>query len=126
MKDDQQKEIRVLIVDDERLARANLRGLLEEHRYVRVVGEARNITEAEKILNELPIDLVFLDIQMPGGSGFDLLKRLEYRQNIIFVTAYDHYVTRALGSQALDCLLKPVDPDRLGESLQKALLLIEK
>jgi len=126
MKDDQQKKIRVLIVDDERLARANLRGLLEEHQHVRVVGEARNITEAEKILNELPIDLVFLDIQMPGGSGFDLLERLEYRPNIIFVTAYDHYVTRALGSQALDCLLKPVDPDRLGESLQKALLLIDK
>ncbi|HBL24160.1 MAG TPA: hypothetical protein DDZ40_08590 [Deltaproteobacteria bacterium] len=126
MKNDQQKEIRVLIVDDERLARANLKGLLEEHQYVRVVGEARNITEAEKILRELPVDLVFLDIQMPGGSGFDLLERLECRPNIVFVTAYDHYVTRALGSQALDCLLKPVDPDRLGESLQKALLLIEK
>jgi two-component system LytT family response regulator len=126
MKDNQKKEIRVLIVDDERLARANMKGLLEEHGYVRVVGEARNITEAEKILGELPVDLVFLDIQMPGGSGFDLLKRLEYRPNVIFVTAHDQYVTRASESQALDCLLKPVDPDRLGESLQKALLLIEK
>lgn len=126
MKDDQQKEIRVLIVDDERLARANLKGLLEEHRYVRIVGEARNITEAEKILGESPVDLVFLDIQMPGGSGFDLLKRLKYRPNVIFVTAHDEYITRASESHALDCLLKPVDPDRLGESLQKALLLIEK
>jgi len=105
----------------------NMKGLLEEHGYVRVVGEARNITEAEKNPRaKLPVDLVFLDIQMPGGSGFDLLKRLEYRPNVIFVTAHDQYVTRASESQALDCLLKPVDPDRLGESLQKALLLIEK
>lgn len=125
MKDKQQKEIRVLIVDDERLARTNLKGLLEEHSYVRIVGEARNITEAEKILCELPVDLVFLDIQMPGGSGFDLLKRLECRPNVIFVTAHEQYVTQASGSQALDCLLKPVDPDRLVESLQKALPLIE-
>lgn len=121
MEMEQRKEIRVLIVDDERLARANLKGLLKEHCYVRVVGEARNIAEARKILDETPVDLIFLDIQMPGGSGFDLLETLETRPHVVFVTAYDHYVTQASTSQALDFLLKPVDPDRLGEALRKAL-----
>ncbi|MDD3845057.1 MAG: response regulator [Syntrophorhabdaceae bacterium] len=121
MEKDLKTHIRVLIVDDERLARANLKGLLKEHSYVSVVGEARNITEARKILDEVPVDLIFLDIQMPGGSGFDLLEQLEQRPHVVFVTAYDHYATQASGSGALDFLLKPVDPDRLGESLQKAL-----
>jgi len=121
MKEEQEREIRVLIVDDERLARVNLRGLLGEHPYVRIVGEARNTTEARKILAETPVDLFFLDIQMRGGSGFDLLETLEHRPYVVLVTAHDHYVTQASASQALDFLLKPVDPDRLGESLQKAL-----
>ena len=121
MKEEQEREVRVLIVDDERLARVNLRGLLGEHPYVRIVGEARNITEARQVLNEAPVDLIFLDIQMPGGSGFDLLETLEHRPQVVFVTAHDHYATQAEASQALDFLLKPVDPDRLGESLQKAL-----
>ncbi len=126
MEKDQKTEIRVLIVDDERLARANLKGLLKEHCYVRVVGEARNITEARKILDEVPVDLIFLDMQMPGGSGFDLLEQLDHRPQVVFVTAYDHHATRASGSHAIDLLLKPIDPDRLGESLQKALLCQEK
>ena len=121
MKEEQEREVRVLIVDDERLARVNLRGLLGEHPYVRIVGEARNIAEARQILDETPVDLIFLDIQMPGGSGFDLLEALKRRPYVVFVTAHDHYVTQASASQALDFLLKPVDPDRLGESLQKAL-----
>lgn len=121
MKEEQEREVRVLIVDDERLARVNLRGLLGEHPYVRIVGEARNITEARQVLNEAPVDLIFLDIQMPGGSGFDLVEALEHRPQVVFVTAHDHYATQAEASQALDFLLKPVDPDRLGESLQKAL-----
>ena len=121
MKEEQESEIRVLIVDDERLARVNLRGLLDEHPYVRVVGEARNIAEARRVLDATQVDLIFLDIQMPGGSGFDLVETLEHRPHVVLVTAHDHYVTRASASQALDFLLKPVDPDRLGESLQKAL-----
>lgn len=121
MKEGQEREVRVLIVDDERLARVNLKGLLSEHPYVRVVGEARNITEARQVLNATPVDLIFLDIQMPGGSGFDLLETLEHRPHVVFVTAHDHYVTHASASEALDFLLKPVDPDRLGESLEKAL-----
>ncbi len=121
MKEKQERKIRVLIVDDERLARVNLRGLLGEHPYVRIVGEARNITEARQILDKTPVDLIFLDIQMPGGSGFDLLETLEHQPYVVFVTAHDHYATQASASQALDFLLKPVDPDRLGESLQKAL-----
>jgi DNA-binding LytR/AlgR family response regulator len=87
MKEEQEGEIRVLIVDDERLARVNLRGLLGEHPYVRIVGEARNIAEARQILDETPVDLIFLDIQMPGGSGFDLLEALERRPHVVFVTA---------------------------------------
>jgi two-component system LytT family response regulator len=121
MKEEQEREVRVLIVDDERLARVNLRGLLGEHPYVRIVGEARNIAEARQVLKEAPVDLIFLDIQMPGGSGFDLVETLEHRPHVVFVTAHDHYATHASASQALDFLLKPVDPDRLDESLHKVL-----
>lgn len=121
MKEEQEREIRVLIVDDERLARVNLRGLLGEHPYVRIVGEARNIAEARRVLDATQVDLIFLDIQMPGGSGFDLVETLEHRPHVVFVTAHDHYAAQASASQALDFLLKPVDPDRLGESLHKVL-----
>ncbi|NLT22054.1 MAG: response regulator [Syntrophorhabdus sp.] len=121
MKEGQEREVRVLIVDDERLARVNLKGLLSEHPYVRVVGEARNIEQARRVLDATRVDLIFLDIQMPGGSGFDLVETLEQRPHVVFVTAHDHYATQASASQALDFLLKPVDPDRLGESLQKVL-----
>jgi two-component system LytT family response regulator len=119
MKNDPEQELSVLIVDDERLAREKLRGLLKKHWNVRIAGEARNADEAEKMIAEIRPDLVFLDIQMPGGSGFDLLERLEDPPFIVFVTAYDRFAIRAFEVNALDYLLKPVDPERLEKALRR-------
>jgi len=113
MKNEPGQELSVLIVDDERLAREKLRGLLKRHWNVRIAGEAKNSAEAEEMIREVRPDLVFLDIQMPGGSGFDLLERLEDPPFIVFVTAYDQFAIRAFEVNALDYLLKPVDPERL-------------
>ncbi len=120
MKNVPEQEFSVLIVDDERLAREKLRELLKKHWNVRIAGEARNADEAETMITETRPDLVFLDIQMPGGSGFDLLERLEDPPFIVFVTAYDRFAIRAFEVNALDYLLKPVDPARLEEALKRA------
>jgi len=114
------EEIRALIVDDERLARENLKELLKDQWDVRIIGEARNADEAERMINALSPNLVFLDIQMPGGSGFDLLARLEDPPSVIFVTAYDQYAIRAFEVNALDYLLKPIEPERLKNALRRA------
>jgi two-component system LytT family response regulator len=106
-------------VDDERLARENLRGLLAAHEEIEVVGEARHAEEALQMIAEQHPDLVFLDIQMPGGSGFDLLERLEFPPPIIFVTAFDNYAIRAFEVNALDYLLKPVEPERLARAIKR-------
>jgi len=121
VKNDPERELSVLIVDDERLAREKLRGLLKKHWNVRIAGEAKNADEAEKMIGEAQPDLVFLDIQMPGGSGFDLLERLEDPPFIVFVTAYDRFAIRAFEVNALDYLLKPVDPERLKGALGRAI-----
>jgi len=106
-----------LIVDDERLARKELNRLLAEFPEVEVVAEAVNADDAaEKIKTHQP-DLVFLDIQMPGKTGFDLLETLENPPRIIFTTAYDEYAIRAFEFNALDYLLKPIEPDRLKQAL---------
>ncbi|MEX2299836.1 MAG: response regulator [Bryobacterales bacterium] len=111
--------MKALIVDDERLARQELRRLLAAHAEIDIVGEARSGEEAlERIQQESP-DLVFLDIQMPGLSGFDLLERLEDLPQIIFTTAYDEYALKAFEVNALDYLLKPVAPERLDAALRK-------
>jgi len=117
VKNDPERELSVLIVDDERLAREKLRGLLKKHWNVRIAGEAKNAAEAEEMIREEQPDLVFLDIQMPGGSGFDLLERLEDPPFIVFVTAYDRFAIRAFEVNALDYLVKPVDPGRLKGAL---------
>lgn len=114
-----EQNLRVLIVDDERLARENLRDLLGDHPQILVVGEARNAAEAEKMIAAERPDLVFLDIQMPGGSGFDLLARLENPPLIAFVTAYDRFALRAFEVNALDYILKPIDLDRLRKCLRR-------
>ncbi len=118
MSNDPRPEIRTVIVDDERLARQNLRDLLSGHPYVHVIGEAADAAAArETIARERP-DLVFLDVRMPGGSGFDLLDKLEDRPSVIFVTAYDEFAVGAFTSDAFDYLLKPVVPDRLSFHLR--------
>ena len=109
-----------LIVDDERPARSELRRLLGAHAEVAIVGEAANADEAEARLSELPVDVLFLDVQMPGATGFDLLERLETLPLVIFTTAYDEYAVRAFEVNAFDYLLKPIRPERLAAVIDKA------
>lgn len=113
--------IRALLVDDERLARVELRRLLESHLEIQVVGEASHVDEAMNSIRELAPDLVFLDVQMPGATGFDLLEKLEAPiPEVIFVTAYDEHALKAFDYNALDYLLKPIDPARLAEAITRA------
>lgn len=108
-----------LIVDDERLARENLRDLLAAHKEIAIRGEAGTAAEARTLIAAQRPDLIFLDIQMPGGSGFDLLAGLESPPPVIFVTAFDDYAIRAFEVNALDYLLKPVEPERLARALER-------
>jgi two-component system LytT family response regulator len=109
--------MKALIVDDERLARLELRRLLAEHPEVEVVGEARSGEEALVLTPQLAPDLLFLDIQMPGMTGFDLLERLEDLPQVVFTTAYDQYAIQAFEVNAPDYLLKPIVPARLAAAL---------
>jgi two-component system, LytTR family, response regulator len=111
--------MRALIVDDERLARVELARLLAAHPEVEIAGEARNGEEALDLIQKLTPDLVFLDIQMPGMTGFDLLERLDDVPPVIFTTAYDIYAIKAFEVSALDYLLKPIAPARLAAALGK-------
>jgi two-component system LytT family response regulator len=115
--------MKALLVDDEPLARIELRRLLKPHASIEIVGEAANIDEAEERIGRLAPELVFLDIRMPGGTGFDLLERLGNVPRIIFTTAYDHYAVKAFDVNALDYLLKPIEPDRLATALDKVRLV---
>ena len=111
--------MKALVIDDSRLARNELKRLLKEFDKVEVMGEAANAMEAkEKIENDKP-DLVFLDIQMPGKNGFELLEELEYIPEVIFTTAYDEYAIKAFEYNALDYLQKPVQKDRLAGAISK-------
>lgn len=118
--------IRTLIVDDERLARQELRKLLANHTQINVIEEAGNAMEAKEKIEEHRPDLVFLDIQMPGKNGFEMLEELDYTPVVIFVTAYDEYALKAIEVSALDYILKPVEDIRLAESLDRATKEIEK
>jgi two-component system LytT family response regulator len=109
--------MRAILVDDERLARKELRRLLLKHPHVEVVGEAANADNARLLLSELQPDLVFLDVQMPGESGFDFLMKLDSFPAVIFTTAFDQFALKAFEFGAYDYLLKPVEPARLAASL---------
>lgn len=118
--------MKALVVDDSRLARNELKRLLKDFDHVQVIGEAANAMEAkERIETEKP-DLVFLDIQMPGKNGFELLEDLEVIPEIIFTTAYDEYAIKAFEYNALDYLLKPVQKDRLAGAINKVVDKQEK
>jgi two-component system LytT family response regulator len=109
--------MKAMIIDDEPPARRELRRLLTDFSWVEVIGEAGNIEQAAGMIESLSPGLIFLDIQMPGGSGFDLLTRLEHLPEVIFTTAHDEHAVRAFEVDALDYLLKPIDPTRLAEAL---------
>lgn len=111
--------MKALIIDDERLARKELMKLLEEHPTIEVAGEAANADEAEKMIEELNPDLLFLDIQMPGRTGFQLLESLDTVPMVVFTTAYDEFAIKAFEVNALDYLLKPIQPERLAEAVRK-------
>jgi two-component system LytT family response regulator len=111
--------MKVLIVDDERLARVELRRLLAAHPEVEIVGEAKNAAEAEVKIKERRPDFIFLDVQMPSRNGFELLQEMRNPPRVIFVTAYDQHSLRAFEFGAIDYLLKPIDPARLARALAR-------
>ncbi|MCK8600499.1 LytR/AlgR family response regulator transcription factor [Desulfoferrobacter suflitae] len=110
-----------VLVDDERLAREKLRALLRAYQHIVVVGEADSAERALQVIQSIRPRLVFLEIQMPSGSGFDLLDQLEDPPAVIFVTAYDQYAIRAFEVNAVDYLLKPIHPERLETALKRVL-----
>ena len=116
------KKIRTLIVDDEPLARQNLRMLLEDDPEIKIISECRNAQEALKVIKTQSIDLLFLDVQMPELTGFDLLKKIDYSKipAIVFVTAYDQYALSAFEVHAIDYLLKPFTDERFEKALKQA------
>ena len=118
--------IRAIIIDDERLARNELKKLLLDHSDIEVIEEAANVDDGIEKIELLNPDLIFLDIQMPGKTGFDLLAEVEKAPRVIFTTAYDEYAIKAFEVNALDYLLKPVEPKRLADAIQKLHIEISK
>jgi two-component system LytT family response regulator len=115
--------MKALIVDDERLARVELRRLLTPFKEINIVGEAVNTEDALEKISKLNPELIFLDIQMPGKNGFELLEELDSVPTVVFTTAYDEYALKAFEYNAMDYLLKPIEPKRLEETIKK---LVEK
>ncbi len=111
--------IKSIIIDDERLARKELRSLLENVKDLEIMDEFENADAALEAVNTLNPDLIFLDIQMPGKSGFDFLAELDRSPEVIFTTAYDEYALKAFEVNALDYLMKPIEDDRLKEAVEK-------
>ena len=111
--------MRALVIDDERLARKELINLLNQLETVEVVGEAVNVEDAKEKIDQLHPDVIFLDIQMPEKTGFDLLEELDNLPHVIFTTAYDEYALKAFQVNALDYLLKPIEPKRLEDAVLK-------
>jgi two-component system LytT family response regulator len=113
--------MKAIIIDDERLARQELKTLLSEYKEIEIVGEANNAESAIESIKNLKPDVIFLDIQMPGKNGFEILEEISGLPEVVFVTAYDEYAIRAFEVNALDYLLKPVQASRLSETVKKIL-----
>jgi two-component system LytT family response regulator len=111
---------KTIIIDDEELARERLKRLISDFpEYIRIVGEAVNGDQAESLIETLKPDLVFLDIQMPGKNIFEVLKDLKHKPMVVFCTAYDHFAIKAFESFSLDYILKPVEKERIGQTIDK-------
>lgn len=113
------KTFKTILIDDERLAREELKSLLKDYHEIEIIDEAKNGEEGIEKIKELKPDLIFLDINMPGMNGFEMIKYLEEIPRVIFITAYDEYALKAFEVNALDYILKPVDPERMREAIQK-------
>ena len=113
------EKLRTIIVEDEELARNLMKSFLKENENIEIIAECENGFEGVKLINEMKPDLVFLDIQMPKITGFELLELLEHKPHIIFATAYDQYALKAFEFNAADYLLKPYSKDRLNEAVEK-------
>ena len=111
--------MKAILIDDERMARQELRRLLVAHPQVEVAGEARTGEEALRLIEEHSPDVLFLDVRMPGMSGFDMLEQLDSVPQVIFTTAFDQYALKAFEVSALDYLVKPVAPERLAKAIGK-------
>ena len=118
--------MKTLVIDDSRLARNELKRLLKEFDNIQIVGEAASVDEAIEKIAELKPELIFLDIQMPGKTGFDLLEELELVPEVIFSTAYDEHALKAFEYNALDYLVKPVEKNRLAGAIAKVFEKREK
>ncbi len=113
------RKFRAIVIDDERLAREELKLLLKDYVEIEVIDEARNGEEGIEKIKGLKPDLVFLDVSMPGMTGFEMLKTLDDIPRVVFVTAYDEFALKAFEVNALDYVMKPVDPDRLKDAISK-------
>ena len=111
--------MKVIIIDDERLARQELKSMLATYPGIEIIGECGDAKSAIETVNSLKPDVIFLDIQMPGKTGFDLLEELTFVPEVVFVTAHDEYAIKAFEVSALDYLLKPVQPARLSDTIKK-------
>jgi len=114
-----EKKYKAIVIDDERLARKELTSMMESFEQFEIVAEAEDVPTALEAINKFEPDVIFLDIQMPGQSGFDLLDQINFDGKIIFVTAYDEYAMRAFEVNALDYLLKPISTERLNKAIEK-------
>jgi two-component system LytT family response regulator len=110
---------KTLVIEDEELSQQGLLKLLENFDEIEVIGTADNGVEAVKKINELKPDLIFLDIQMPGKTGFEVLQDIDYMPIVIFTTAYDEYALKAFETNSIDYLLKPIEDDRLAKAIDK-------
>lgn len=111
--------MKTLVIEDSRLAREGLIGMLSQHPSLDIIGEAKNAEEALTIIQKESPDLLFLDIHMPGDSGFDLLEKLDYAPRIIFTTAYSKYAIQSFDHHTIDYLLKPISRERLSTAIDK-------
>ena len=113
------KKYKTIIIDDERLAREEVKRALEKHLEFEIIGEASHVDEAISLIEEKKPDILFLDIHMPGKSGFDLLDELTNVPDVVFTTAYDQYAVKAFEMNALDYLVKPLRAERFSKTIEK-------
>ncbi|SNR39072.1 two component transcriptional regulator, LytTR family [Lutibacter agarilyticus] len=120
------KRYKTIIIDDERLAREEVKRALEKHQEFEIIGEASHVDEAISLIEELKPDILFLDIHMPGKSGFDLLEELTNVPDVVFTTAYDQYAVKAFEMNALDYLVKPLRDERFSKTIEKVKVELSK